>query len=84
MDVNIQLDPANSCIPVSTYNDVVKEFNRTAEDNYKLQTIDVESLYAGRNPDDPSTYASEANQISSLNAEDKKVIKFQIMRLLLE
>lgn len=75
MDVNIQLDPANSCIPVSTYNDVVKEFNRTAEDNYKLQTIDVESLYAGRNPDDPSTYASEANQISSLNAEDKESYK---------
>lgn len=73
MDVNIQLNPANSCIPVSTYNSVIEEFNRTENDeHYKLKTVDVDSLYAGRNPGDPSTYASEANQISSLNVEDKE------------
>ena len=67
MDVNIQLNPANSCIPVSTYNSVIEEFNRTENDeHYKLKTVDVDSLYAGRNPGDPSTYASEANQILSL------------------
>lgn len=71
-DVNIQLTPANSCIPVSDYNRVVKEFNLTAEDNYKLQTIDVESLYAGRNPGDPSTYSTNEFEISSLNKDDEK------------
>lgn len=75
MDVNIQLNPVNSCIPVSTYNKVIEEFNRTAEDtaedNYKLQTIDVDSLYAGRDPGDPSTYASAVENIGSVNLKDK-------------
>ena len=72
MSVNVQLNPANSCIPVSDYNKVVEEFNRTAEDNYKLQTVDVDSLYAGRNPGDPSTYATDEFGISSLNKDDKE------------
>lgn len=71
MDVNIQLNPANSCIPVSDYNSVIEEFNRTTEEDYKLKTIDVESLYAGRDPGDPSTYAANVEEIKSLDINDK-------------
>lgn len=69
-DVNIQLNPTNSCIPVSNYNKVVEEFNRTAKDEEKLPIIDLESLYAGRVAGDPTTYASDAANINSLDIND--------------
>lgn len=70
MDVSVQLNPTNSCIPVSNYNKVVEEFNRTAEDAEKLPVIDLDSLYAGRIAGDPTTYASDAAYISSLDIND--------------
>lgn len=70
MDINVQLSPAHTQIQLSTYNKVVEEFNRTEEDEYKLQTIDIDSLYAGRDPGDPSTYASNVTQISSIGSEN--------------
>lgn len=72
MDVSVQLNPTNSCIPVSDYNKVIEEFNRTAEDEEKLPVIDLDSLYAGRAAGDPTTYASNAAAISSLDIDDSE------------
>lgn len=71
MCVNVQFNPAHSSIPVSTYNKVIEEFNRTADDANKLKLIDLDSIYKGRDVGDPSTYASNITDISSLNPNSK-------------
>lgn len=76
MGVNVQLNPANSTVPVSTYNKVIEEFNRTENEEYHLPTIDVDSLYAGRIAGDPSTYASDIHDISSVD-DDKNTLVAQ-------
>lgn len=74
MCVNIQFNPANSCIPVSTYNKVIEEFNRTSGDEYKLKTVDLDSIYKGRDAGDPSTYASDVIDVSSINPKSGKTL----------
>lgn len=70
MCVNVQLNPANSTVPVSTYNKVIEEFNRTEDEKFHLPTVDIENLYAGRVAGDPSTYASNVSEISSADPDD--------------
>lgn len=74
MAVNVQLNPANSTVPISTYNRVIEEFNRTENEEFHLPTVDVDSLYAGRIAGDPSTYASNVSEISSADADDKNTL----------
>lgn len=74
--VNIQLNPANSTIPVDTYNRVIENYNKTEEnEEYRLPTINLDEIYAGRIKGDPSTYAKNINEISSLDPEAESTLQ---------
>lgn len=71
-DVTVQLNPAASTTPVSTYNQIVKGFNSTAAEADKLMEINIDELYNdSRVQGDPSTYASDIHQINSLDPNDE-------------
>ncbi|MGN1130453.1 MAG: fibronectin type III domain-containing protein, partial [Ruminococcus sp.] len=69
MCVSIQLNPANSTVPLKTYNQVVENFNKNEKDEYKLPLIDLDELYPGRKLGDPSTYADDIEKISSIDPD---------------
>lgn len=69
MCVNVQLNPANSTVPLKTYNQVVENFNQNEKDEYKLPVIDLDELYLGRKLGDPSTYADDIEKISSIDPD---------------
>lgn len=74
MCVNVQLNPANSTIPLNTYNRVIENFNQTEDEKYRLPTIDLNEIYPGRDKGDPSSYAENINEIYSLNPEAKSTL----------
>ncbi len=63
-------EPVYTQVSVDTYNDVVEEFNAVAKDEDKLPLIDLDEIYAGAKTGDPSTYAENPKDISSVEGDD--------------
>lgn len=57
------LNPVYTSIDADEYNKIIKEFNATATEEDKLETVNLDEIYPGAEPGDPASYSSSIEYI---------------------